>query len=171
MSGASFVRVRPNGFRQCAPRRSWGSFFYKTDGMVSALRLNCSMGQASAEHKTILVVDDNDDLRELYGTTLRRAGFVVSEAENGEVALAVLEHSKVAPSLLLLDLMMPVMNGVELMRVLHDSGRLAGLPVIVLTAGGRPSDVPGANKFIRKPVDACLLLELVRELCSSRPSA
>jgi len=123
------------------------------------------MNQPTVGDKTILVVDDNDDLRELYGATLRRAGFLVSEAENGQQALAVLEHSTVEPCLLLLDLMMPIMNGAELLKVLQDTGRLATMPVVVLSAGGSPSDVPAANRFIRKPVDVGVLLKLVRELC------
>jgi CheY-like chemotaxis protein len=116
---------------------------------------------------SILLVDDNDDLRELYGAVLRREGYVVHEAENGQQALTVLERMDSEPCMLLLDLMMPVMSGTDLLKVLHDSGRLAKLPVIVLSAGGRRADVPEAQNFIRKPVDAHVLVALVRELCVS----
>jgi CheY-like chemotaxis protein len=117
--------------------------------------------------RSILLVDDNEDLRELYGAMLRREGFLVREAENGKKALAVLECMDPAPCLLLLDLMMPVMSGPELVKVLRDSGRLAKLPVIVLSAGGLPADVPEAHSFIRKPVEAHALVTLVHKFCES----
>lgn len=119
--------------------------------------------------KTILLVDDNDDLRELYGSALRRKGYAVREAENGATALDVLESMDSAPCVVLLDLMMPVMSGTDLLKVLHDSGRLSHLSVIVLSAGGQPSDAPEAQQFIRKPVDLHALLSLVRDFCDSRP--
>jgi CheY-like chemotaxis protein len=121
--------------------------------------------------RSILLVEDNEDLRELYASVLRRGGYLVREAENGQDALAVLESVDSEPCLLLLDLMMPVMSGVELLKALHDSGRLARLPVIVLSAGGRASDVPEAQKFIRKPVDAHVLLSTVQKFCDDGPAA
>jgi len=116
--------------------------------------------------RSILLVDDNEDLRELYGATLRRAGYVVKEAENGQKALAMLARMDDEPCVLLLDLMMPVMSGPELLRILHDSGRLDKLPVIVFSAGGQPSDAPEAQKFLRKPVDSRVLVSLVQEFCA-----
>jgi CheY-like chemotaxis protein len=115
--------------------------------------------------KPILLVEDNDDIRELYGAVLRREGYEVSEAENGKVALDLLNEMHGTPCLVLLDLMMPIMSGPELLKVLHESHRLAALPVVVLSAGGRESDAPTAAKFIRKPVDAHVLLTVVREFC------
>jgi CheY-like chemotaxis protein len=72
---------------------------------------------------------------------------------------------------LLLDLMMPVMSGAELLTVLSETGRLAKVAVIVLSATGRPSDVPAAQKFVRKPVATDVLLLMVREVCDSGRSA
>jgi len=125
---------------------------------------------SSAQDKTILLVDDNDDLRELYSATLRREGYVVCEAENGRMALDILRSRDSHPCLVLLDLMMPVMSGAELLKALEGSGDLENLPVIVLSAGGRPSDAPGAQQFIRKPVDANVLIKLVRDFCDSHPA-
>lgn len=116
---------------------------------------------------SVLLVDDNEDLRQLYGVLLRREGYVVHEAENGQQALAFLEYMEGEPCLLVLDLMMPVMSGSDLLRVLHDTGRLAKQPVIVLSAGGRPSDVPEGQLVIRKPVDPRVLISLVRGFCDS----
>jgi CheY-like chemotaxis protein len=116
---------------------------------------------------SILLVDDNEDLRELYGLLLRGEGYVVREAENGQQALELLESMDGEPCLLVLDLMMPVMSGADLLKVLRDSDRLAEQPVIVLSAGGRPSDVPEGQLVIRKPVDPRVLISLVRGFCES----
>lgn len=120
-------------------------------------------GNPGARH--ILLVEDNEDIRELYGEVLRREGYVVHEADNGEAALDVLHELPCAPGLVLLDLMMPVMTGTELLEVLHQSRRFASLPVVVLSAGGQPADAPYAQKFVRKPVDPKVLLALVCEFC------
>jgi CheY-like chemotaxis protein len=117
----------------------------------------------------ILLVDDSDDLRALYGGMLRRHGYDVQEAENGQVALDRLHQMNGVPCLVLLDLMMPIMSGSELLRVLHESGRLATVPVIVLSAGGQESDAPEATKFVRKPIAADVLVALVGEFC--RPAS
>jgi CheY-like chemotaxis protein len=115
----------------------------------------------------ILLVEDNDDLRELYAAILRRAGYTVHEADNGEAALESLEHMPCDPCLVLLDLMMPIMSGPEFLKVLHDRNRLGALTIVVLSAGGRPIDAPQAKKFIRKPVDPSTLLTVVREFCGT----
>jgi len=120
--------------------------------------------------KSILLVEDNDDIRDLYGAVLRVEGYEVYEAENGQVALDLLKHmSTDDPCLVLLDLMMPIMSGPELLQALHESHRLASLPVVVFSAGGRESDAPRAKKFIRKPVDRHVLLSVVREFCGPAP--
>ena len=113
--------------------------------------------------KVILVVEDSEDLRELACVTLRRAGYVVAEAENGAAALDLIEHLPEPPSLVLLDLMMPVMNGAELLRKLEESGRLPSLPVVVTSAIADRSQPPGARAYVRKPVSGAQLLELARQ--------
>lgn len=115
---------------------------------------------------SILLVDDNEDLRDLYAETLRRAGYSVCEAEDGEQALALLESLESGPCLLLLDLMMPVMSGPELLKILHDNGRLESLPVVVLSAAGQASQVLEARAFMKKPVDPRALVTLVRRFCA-----
>lgn len=114
---------------------------------------------------TILLVEDTDDIREMIAELLEAEGYLVYQAENGQAALACLERMNGEPGLVLLDLMMPIMNGHELMKVLHESHRLASLPVVILSAGGSASEVEGARRFIRKPADLQTLLSLVREFC------
>jgi CheY-like chemotaxis protein len=115
--------------------------------------------------KTILLVEDNDDIREAVGELLRDEGYDVLEAEHGAAALHHLENMKGQPCLVLLDMMMPIMSGPELLKILHDSHRLASLPVVVLSAGAREQDAAEFQPFIRKPAEPRVLLSVVREYC------
>jgi CheY-like chemotaxis protein len=115
--------------------------------------------------KTILVVDDTEDLRDLVSAWLRRAGYRVVEAENGEVALDMVAHMDEPPCLVLLDLMMPVMDGADVLAKLRASGRLASLPVVVTSAVADQCRPEGARAYVRKPVSEHLLLALVRQFC------
>lgn len=114
---------------------------------------------------TILVVEDNDDIRELACTTLRRAGYDVEEAENGAEALELINHMSQPPCLVLLDLMMPVMSGAQLLSSLQNSGKLVTLPVVVTSAIADRQQPAGARAYVRKPVPEGLLLDIVREYC------
>ncbi|HEY2586652.1 MAG TPA: response regulator [Tepidisphaeraceae bacterium] len=81
---------------------------------------------------SVLVVDDDSDSRELLAAYLRKAGLVVQAARHGKDALQfILDRT---PDVLVLDLMMPEMNGVELLQVMRSYLRWASLPVVVLTA-------------------------------------
>jgi CheY-like chemotaxis protein len=115
--------------------------------------------------KSILIVEDNPDLRDLFCFVLRNEGYDVQEAENGREALDQLEAMQPPPCLVLLDLMMPIMTGLELLHFLAERNQLADLQVVVLSAGGQPSQVPQAQRFIRKPVDPSLVVQVVREVC------
>lgn len=117
--------------------------------------------------KTILLVEDDDSLRELVGVLLRVEGYEVDEAENGKVALDRLHQMDSLPCLILLDLMMPIMSGPQLLQALNQHERLASLPVIVLSANDPPSDVPRDVPYLRKPVDPYQLATTVREYCGS----
>jgi CheY-like chemotaxis protein len=117
--------------------------------------------------RRVLLVEDDDDLREMFAEVLRDAGYHVCEAENGQVALQRLEH-ELEPCLILLDLMMPLMSGYDLLRWLkRRSGRLASTPVVVLSAGGVAAQVPGADAFVSKPVSPEQLLNVVARYCAN----
>lgn len=114
---------------------------------------------------TILLVEDNDDVREMMAVALELGGHQVVAAPNGLAALDVLRRSP-RPSLILLDLMMPVMNGWELRSVLNSDPRLSAIPVVVVSAvtaeaAQRLPDTP----FVPKPVDIDTLLDVVDEQC------
>lgn len=112
----------------------------------------------------VLIVEDDEDLRDMFAEILSDAGYWVDSAENGQVALEILDRQN-APCLVLLDLMMPVMSGPELARRMKESKRLASLPIIAVSAGGQKADVPQADVFLRKPLQPEDLLRTVGTYC------
>ena len=114
--------------------------------------------------KPILIVEDEPGLREVIQLELEAEGYPVYTAENGRVALERLEHNPV-PGLILLDLMMPVMNGWECLAAVRASDQFARVPVVVLSAFRERAKVDQADGYLRKPVELDALLEVVRRWC------
>jgi two-component system, OmpR family, response regulator CpxR len=114
--------------------------------------------------RPVLVVDDDPDIRETLRFVLEEAGYRVYSAENGREALAVLAEASPLPGLILLDLMMPVMSGDEMLRALKKVHALAQIPVMIVTASGAPMP-PLASGLLRKPVDLDALLRTVARSC------
>jgi CheY-like chemotaxis protein len=115
---------------------------------------------------TILVVEDNDDVREMMALALELEGHTVWSAAHGRDALALLRARPERPRLILMDLMMPVMNGWELRAALKADPRLATIPIIVISAvtaeiAQRIRDA----RYVPKPVDLDRLLDVVCEYC------
>jgi CheY-like chemotaxis protein len=101
----------------------------------------------------ILVVEDDQAIREVLTEVLRFEVFDALGAANGREALNLME-GKEAPSLIILDLMMPVMNGWEFLDCIHQTPALASVPVIVASAGlSRPGGSDSGVDFMRKPID------------------
>ena len=113
----------------------------------------------------VLVVEDNDDIREMMALALQLAGARVMCASNGREALALLK-TRPAPNLILLDLMMPVMNGWELSAALKRDDALSKVPIVVISAMGE-AGAAGLHpaEFISKPVDIDHLIDVVTEHC------
>jgi CheY-like chemotaxis protein len=124
------------------------------------------VGPTMTRYGTVLVVDDDAEIREVLIHLLEQEGYTVLGAENGLQALVQLRESQ--PNLMLLDLMMPVMSGWEVLEALAETGELARIPVIVVSA----MCAPGAQACLRKPVDLDELLALVGRYCrqASAPS-
>lgn len=117
---------------------------------------------------TVFIVEDDRDTRDMIGRFLDLEGFAVQSAPNGLQALEKLDG---APDVcvILLDLMMPVMDGWEFRRrqITHES--LRDIPVIVFSAAGRDRMAQiAANEYVAKPVDLEDLLERVRRYCGAR---
>lgn len=113
--------------------------------------------------KPVLIVEDNDDLRALYEYAITGEGYPAVTANNGQMALDLLEGSTSTPCLIILDLMMPVMDGWEFLKHREKSPKLSAIPVIVCTAV--KDDTPQGIPFLRKPLDLSVLLETVEKYC------
>ncbi|MDQ1534293.1 MAG: two-component system, OmpR family, alkaline phosphatase synthesis response regulator PhoP [Actinomycetota bacterium] len=103
---------------------------------------------------SILIVDDDQDIRELVSFKLEQLGFEVHSESDGETGLAAV--MELHPDLVLLDWMMPKLTGVEVCRLLRDGAENVGVPVILLTARAQEADIErgfaaGADDYIVKP--------------------
>jgi CheY-like chemotaxis protein len=113
----------------------------------------------------ILIVEDDKDLRDSLSDALRLEGYTVVCAENGEAALNHLSTGA-RPCIILLDLMMPVMDGWTFHRELKKDQALAGIPIIVMTAASvaRAAAV-GAKPVLYTPLQMDAVVEVVQEHC------
>jgi DNA-binding response OmpR family regulator len=119
--------------------------------------------------KKILIIDDDAFIRRPLEFILREEGFAPVTAVDGEEGLAKLEGEK--PDLIVLDLMMPGLDGFEVCRRVRNDPRFSSIPVILLTATGPESDcergrAAGATDFMSKPYSPSELLRRVREILS-----
>jgi CheY-like chemotaxis protein len=111
----------------------------------------------------VLVVEDDREVRESLVAVLEDAGYSVLSASDGRAALELLRAGPL-PSLILLDLMMPVMDGFEFRARQVRDPALAGIPVVVFTAGWYPVELGGqleASGYLTKPIRVDALLEVV----------
>jgi CheY-like chemotaxis protein len=125
------------------------------------------MMQSMVSGATVLIVDDDDTLRETLGMILQDEGYTVDMAANGQEALTHL-RSAPAPCLILLDLMMPVMSGWEFRVRQRQDPALASIPVVVVSAVANNverMDALEATAYFRKPVDLDALLAMVASHC------
>jgi CheY-like chemotaxis protein len=113
----------------------------------------------------VLIVEDDPDLREMMAQLLILEGFQAHAVANGREALDYL-HASDRPEVILLDLMMPVMDGWAFRRAQRSEPALADVPVIVLSAldADRSAEID-AIEFLKKPLDFDRLIELVRQYC------
>jgi CheY-like chemotaxis protein len=118
-----------------------------------------------AKHK-ILVVDDDRDIREVLSETLADAGHDVVTATNGQEALEVLREGGPAPCLVLLDLMMPVMDGYVFLERRKQDPALAAIPVAVITAGRSIDwDRLEGTTVVPKPLRLAHLMSVIEKFC------
>jgi CheY-like chemotaxis protein len=120
---------------------------------------------SSAPLRSVLIVEDDRDLRELLVQLMTVEGLAVTAVDNGRRALEQLSGIE-RPGVILLDLMMPVLDGFEFLRLQRADATLRAIPVIVLSALPRDRLVEfDGVAFLEKPVDFDRLLEQVRRYC------
>jgi CheY-like chemotaxis protein len=115
----------------------------------------------------ILVVEDDDDIRNLCRELLESEGYTVETCSNGREALDALEHHR-EPCLILLDMLMPVMNGVEFMKqFIKRPHTIVPIPIYLVSAtgGGQLVEDIGCYGFLKKPFDIDALMSIVRAHC------
>ncbi len=121
--------------------------------------------------ETILLVEDEEDIRELLKYNLEKEGYQVFGAASGEEALQAVRSRR--PELILLDLMLPGIDGLEVCRLIRGEARTQYLPIIMLTAKGEEADIVtglelGADDYIVKPFSPRVLLARVRAVLRRR---
>ena len=125
-------------------------------------------GSAPASH--VLIVDDDDGLRAFLRAALEGDGCVVREAASAEEGLAVLDEE--LPDLILLDVEMPRMNGIEMLRRVRERHGVETIPVVMFSGkveAEEAAEEAGAQAFIGKPFDPAQLLASTRQLLRARP--
>jgi CheY-like chemotaxis protein len=119
---------------------------------------------ANVPDRTILVVEDDEGIRETLRMVIELEGYKVNTASNGREALELLSKTS-HPSLILLDLMMPEMNGWEFAEAVQSDGGLSQIPIAVVTAYSDKAKTIPAKAIIKKPVDMDQLFGVVHEYC------
>jgi chemotaxis family two-component system sensor histidine kinase/response regulator PixL len=110
--------------------------------------------------RTILVVEDDSDIREVTAEVLRAAGGTVLEAQDGADALTKLDELE-GPCLIVLDLVMPRIDGLEFLKRLQAHPHAPDFSVVVMTARSDPIAIPGVLGVLRKPFDVAELVALL----------
>jgi len=116
---------------------------------------------------TVLVLEDESGLREVLGLMLEYSGYDVEAVRNGAEGLRRLREG-LRPACVLLDLMMPIMDGPEFVRAMRADATLASIPVVVLSGITRMLDDPsslGAAAYLEKPLDVPRVPDVVAEQC------
>jgi two-component system, OmpR family, alkaline phosphatase synthesis response regulator PhoP len=116
-------------------------------------------------HEKILIVEDEEEIRELVAYNLVKQGYLAIPAESGEEGLRLIRAEK--PDLILLDLMLPGVDGLEVCRRLKRDAATEGIPLIMLTAKGEETDIVaglelGADDYLTKPFSPRVLMARIR---------
>ena|SRR5262245_57797491 len=123
------------------------------------------------EQKTVLVVEDDPDIRDIVQDLLESEGYDVVPASHGRQALEFLTgvKSSAKPALVILDMMMPLVDGRQVLETMRNDPDLSSIPVLVISAVVREKP-EGATAFLRKPVSLDKLFQTVRSF-THRPAA
>lgn len=123
--------------------------------------------------KTVLIIEDEEDAAELFAEMMRVSGFRVLKTSNSTPAIGMMSSEK--PDVIILDIMMPEISGLDILRQMRRDPQLAGIPVVVVSARSMPADIrdgmeAGASTYLTKPVGFLELREAVERALVSRSS-
>jgi CheY-like chemotaxis protein len=119
--------------------------------------------------KVVMLVEDDDETREALATILEDARYRVLRAANGAAAWSLLKEQGAVCDIILLDLMMPVMNGWDFRRKQKDNPEFSSIPVVLMSAGGNIASSCAdleTSDYIAKPVEVEELLNKIQRYCS-----
>jgi CheY-like chemotaxis protein len=119
----------------------------------------------------ILIIDDEAEIRSLISQLLIEEGYMVAQAADGREALLYLRAANPLPCVILLDLMMPVMNGWDFLQVRQHDPVLAPIPIVAISAAPRHTTAAalGVQETLAKPIDFDRLVALVQQYCRRAP--
>ena len=128
----------------------------------------------TSPEKTVLIIEDEADAAELFAEMMRVSGFRVLKTSSSAPALSLVASEK--PDLVILDIMMPEVSGLDILREMRQDPGLAGIPVVVVSAKSMPADIKtgmeaGASTYLTKPVGFLELKEAVEQALGSSPDS
>ncbi|MBI2892586.1 MAG: response regulator [Deltaproteobacteria bacterium] len=126
------------------------------------------------DRPTVLVVDDEPDVRDNIALVLEESGYQVISAANGREALRLLEGPGPLPSMILLDMIMPVMDGWHFRAKQLENSRIASIPIVIFTSWAVPRDTPASLKaagFLPKPLRMDHLVKAVADVTGTAPTS
>jgi excisionase family DNA binding protein len=174
---ARYLGVAQSTIRKWSDQRRLPAFYtpgghrrYRRRDLDAFLeRSGAGGGTRSADGPLVLIVDDDDRLREFVRVNLEMEGYTVREAASAREGLDALEEQ--SPDLVLLDVMMPEMDGWEMLRQLHERHGVGAIPVIVFSGkveeGEGAAAERGAHAFIGKPFSPQTLIERTKALLTT----
>jgi CheY-like chemotaxis protein len=120
--------------------------------------------------KSIVIVEDERDTGEMFAEMLRLRGYQTHNAFGGSAALSLIAEKE--PDVILLDLMMPDISGLEIMEQLHQDQSLADIPIVIISAKTMPTDIQaglraGAANYLTKPVSFTDLIQAIEPVLQS----
>ncbi|HEV7743421.1 MAG TPA: response regulator [Pyrinomonadaceae bacterium] len=123
--------------------------------------------EKDSRDRTVLIVEDSDDARYFMRLALEQLGYIIIEAENGAKAVEVAEQER--PDIILMDLSLPIMDGLAATQKIRATNDLKGIPIIAVTAHQETdfrmgAKAAGFDAYVTKPIDIDFLSDLIRGL-------
>lgn len=124
--------------------------------------------------KTVMIIEDEEDAAELFAEMMRVSGYRVVKTSKSAPAIGIMTVEK--PDVILLDIMMPEVSGLDILRQMRADPMLANIPVVIITAKGMPADIKngmeaGASTYLTKPVGFLDLKEAVERALGSQTTS